>query len=35
MTFVDSLVFLAAIPICEGLEALQNAGYLPALFNLP
>lgn len=35
LTFADSLVFLAAIPICEGLEQLQAAGYLPALMNLP
>lgn len=35
ITFVDGLVFLAAIPICEGLEKLQSMGYLPPFFDLP
>lgn len=35
ITLADSLVFLAAIPICEGLEQLQAAGLLTAWVNLP
>jgi len=35
MTFVDGLVFLLAIPVCEGLEQLQALGYLPSLGGLP
>lgn len=35
LTFADSLVFLLAIPVCEGLEMLQTLGYLPRLAGLP
>jgi protein-S-isoprenylcysteine O-methyltransferase Ste14 len=34
-TFVDALVFLAAIPVAEGLEYLHGAGWLPTLLVLP
>jgi protein-S-isoprenylcysteine O-methyltransferase Ste14 len=34
-TFVDALVFLAAIPIAEGLEYLHDASMLPTLLLLP
>lgn len=34
LTFADSLVFLLAIPVCEGLEALKAMGYLPTLAGL-
>jgi protein-S-isoprenylcysteine O-methyltransferase Ste14 len=35
ITFFDGLFFLAAIPIAEGIEGLQNMGLLPHLFTLP
>ena len=34
-TFVESCFFLAAIPLAEGIEMLQNAGILPTWFLLP
>lgn len=34
-TFMDSLIFLLAIPFAEGFEALQGYGWLPTLFTLP
>jgi protein-S-isoprenylcysteine O-methyltransferase Ste14 len=35
VTFRDALWFLAAIPLLEGIEMLQNAGWLPVLLHLP
>jgi protein-S-isoprenylcysteine O-methyltransferase Ste14 len=35
LTFRDALVFLAAIPLLEGIEMLQEAGWLPVLLYLP
>jgi protein-S-isoprenylcysteine O-methyltransferase Ste14 len=35
LTFVDGLWFLAAIPVFEGFEYLQNLGVLPVLLRLP
>jgi protein-S-isoprenylcysteine O-methyltransferase Ste14 len=35
LTFVDGLWFLAAIPVFEGFEYLQNFGVLPVLLRLP
>ena len=35
LTFVDGLWFLAAIPLFEGIELLQNMGVLPVLLRLP
>lgn len=34
-TLRDGLVFLAAIPIFEGIEMAQQAGWLPILLRLP
>lgn len=34
-TFFDGLVFLLAIPLTEGLEYLQNVGWMPTFFGLP
>ena len=34
-TLRDGLVFLAAIPIFEGIELAQRAGWLPILLRLP
>lgn len=34
-TFLDGLVFLSAIPLAEGLEALQKTGFAPVLISLP
>ena len=34
-TFLDGLVFLLAFPLIELVEHLQDAGWLPVLFNLP
>ena len=34
-TFVDALVFLAAIPIAEGLEYLHEFNWLPTWITLP
>ena len=34
-TLRDGLVFLAAIPIFEGIELAQRAGWLPTLLRLP
>ena len=34
-TFLDGLVFLLAFPLIETVEHLQDAGWLPVLFNLP
>lgn len=33
--FGDALLFVALIPIIEGVEMLQAAGYLPVFFKLP
>lgn len=35
LTFIDGLWFLAAIPVAEGLEFLQNTGMVPVLLRLP
>jgi protein-S-isoprenylcysteine O-methyltransferase Ste14 len=35
MTFVDSCVFLLAMPIAEAFEYLQDSGVIPVLFRLP
>lgn len=35
MTFVDALVFLAALPLAEGLEYIHEAGLLPVFISLP
>jgi protein-S-isoprenylcysteine O-methyltransferase Ste14 len=35
LTFIDGLWFLAAIPVFEGFEWLQNLGVLPVLLRLP
>jgi protein-S-isoprenylcysteine O-methyltransferase Ste14 len=35
ITFRDALSFLIAIPLLEGIEILQNAGWLPVLLHLP
>jgi protein-S-isoprenylcysteine O-methyltransferase Ste14 len=35
MTFADALVFLAAIPLAEGFEYAQIAGYIPVFLTLP
>ena len=35
LTFIDGLWFLAAIPLFEGIEFLQNLGVLPVLLRLP
>jgi protein-S-isoprenylcysteine O-methyltransferase Ste14 len=35
LTFIDGLWFLAAIPVFEGFEFLQNLGVLPVLLRLP
>lgn len=34
-TFLDGLLFLLAFPLIEAVEHLQDAGWLPVLFNLP
>jgi protein-S-isoprenylcysteine O-methyltransferase Ste14 len=34
-TFIDALIFLAAIPLAEGLEYLHGVGALPNLLLLP
>ncbi|MBS7542371.1 methyltransferase family protein [Ancylobacter oerskovii] len=34
-TFVDACVFLAAIPLAEGIEMAQAAGWLPVLWLVP
>ena len=33
-TFLDGMLFLAIFPLMEGLEFLQNQGFLPALLRL-
>lgn len=35
VTFRDALWFLVSIPLLEGIEILQNAGWLPVLLRLP
>lgn len=35
VTFRDALWFLVAIPLMEGIELAQNAGWLPVLLHLP
>lgn len=35
VTFRDALWFLAAIPVMEGIEMAQAAGWLPVLLRLP
>jgi protein-S-isoprenylcysteine O-methyltransferase Ste14 len=35
MTFVDALVFLAALPLAEGLEYVHEAGLIPVFLTLP
>lgn len=35
VTFLDGLLFVLSIPIIEGLEGLQDIGWLPVLLNLP
>lgn len=35
LTFRDALAFLIAIPVLEGIEMLQVAGWLPVLLRLP
>ena len=34
-TFIDACVFLAAIPLAEGIELLQAHGWLPILWVVP
>lgn len=34
-TFLDGLLFLAALPAIEAMEYLKDIGYLPVLFRLP
>ena len=34
-TFLDGLLFVAVIPVIEGMEKLQEMGVLPVLMNLP
>jgi hypothetical protein len=34
-TFADSCLFLLAIPIAEGIDALHTTGILPVLLRLP
>jgi protein-S-isoprenylcysteine O-methyltransferase Ste14 len=34
-TLLDGLVFLAAMPFFESIDAMQLSGYLPVLFRLP
>ncbi|MCB4770551.1 isoprenylcysteine carboxylmethyltransferase family protein [Ancylobacter sp. Lp-2] len=34
-TFIDACVFLAAIPLAEGIEMAQAAGWLPVLWLVP
>lgn len=34
-TFVDACVFLASIPVAEGIEMAQRVGLLPVLWMLP
>lgn len=34
-TFLDACVFLAAIPLAEGIELLQDAHMLPVLWQVP
>lgn len=34
-TFLDAMLFVAAIPVIEGFEKLQEVGWLPVLLNLP
>lgn len=35
VTFRDALWFLLAIPLLEGIEMMQEAGWLPVLLHLP
>jgi protein-S-isoprenylcysteine O-methyltransferase Ste14 len=35
LTFRDALVFLVTVPLLEGIEMLQEAGWLPVLLHLP
>lgn len=35
LTFRDALWFLLAIPLMEGIERMQEAGWLPVLLHLP
>lgn len=35
MTFLDGMLFVLSIPIIEGLEKLQEIGWIPVLLNLP
>lgn len=35
LTFRDALVFLVTVPLLEGIEMLQEAGWLPVLLRLP
>ena len=35
MTFLDGMLFVLPIPIIEGLEKLQEIGWIPVLLNLP
>lgn len=35
ITFRDALAFLIAIPLMEGIEAMQEIGWLPVLLHLP
>ena len=35
VTFRDALWFLVAIPLLEGIEMMQDAGWLPVLLQLP
>lgn len=34
-TLIDGLVFFAAVPVFEGIEWIQESGYLPTYFYLP
>jgi protein-S-isoprenylcysteine O-methyltransferase Ste14 len=34
-TFAEALLFLLAMPLCEAIDRLQDAGYLVPLFHLP